>query len=58
MLVEGGHVDVRLQGKLSAGAVIDEYCPALFFLDDGREGLAFLKRRFLYEGQKAGVIFK
>jgi hypothetical protein len=33
-----------LRAKLSARAVVDEYCPALFLLDDGREGLAFLKR--------------
>jgi hypothetical protein len=57
-LAERGHVDVMLQGKLSARAVVDEYCPALFLLDDGSEGLAFLKRQFFYEGHKVGVEFK
>jgi hypothetical protein len=31
-------------GKLNARAVVDKYYPP-FLLDDGREGLAFLKRR-------------
>jgi hypothetical protein len=58
MLTERGHVDVTVQGKLSAGAIVDEYCPALFLLDDGREGLTFLKRQFLYEGHKVRVVFE
>jgi hypothetical protein len=39
MLVEGGHVDVMLWEKLSTGAVVDEYCPALSLLEDGERGL-------------------
>jgi hypothetical protein len=58
MLVEGGHVDVMLRRKLYAGAVVNEYSPTLSLLDDGREGLAFLKRQFLCEGHKAAVQFE
>jgi hypothetical protein len=46
-----------LQEKLSARAVVDEYCPSLSLLDDVREGLAFVKRQFLCEGHKVGVVF-
>jgi hypothetical protein len=38
MLVKRGHVEVMLWGKLSAGAVVNEYCLALILLDDGRGG--------------------
>jgi hypothetical protein len=58
MLVEEGHVDVMLQRKFSAGVVVDEHCLAFSLLNDGREGLAFLKRQFLCEGHKAGVVFE
>jgi hypothetical protein len=57
MLIEGGHVDLKLRRKFTAGAVVDEHCPTFCLLSDGREGLAFLKRQFLCEGHKAGVIF-
>jgi hypothetical protein len=44
ILMERGHVDVMLQQKLSAGAIVDEYYFAFSLLRNGRERLAFLKR--------------